>query len=388
VEARRPLRVVYVSPEPTPYRAPLFDRIAQRLDVELEVLYAASTVAGRTWSVPLDHPHRVLAGIAVPGARRVLRHDYPLTPAVWGELSRAAPDVVVVSGWSTFAAQAAIAWCRLHRVPYLLAVESHDRDPRPGWRRAVKGAVVPRVVRAAAGVLVTGTLARESMLARGARPDRIRVFANTIDVTAFAEHAERIAPRRAALRSDIGIRADEVAVVCVARLSSEKELGTLIRAVSLADDARLVLVLAGDGPQRAALARLAAERGVRVRFLGDVPWEAIVEVYVVADVFAMLSSRETWGVVVNEAAAVGLPLVLSDGVGAAHDIVEADRNGVVVPIGDADAAGAALRRLAADASLRRSWGEASRRIVSAWGYAPSVEGFVELVRLAAAARNG
>ena len=60
-------------------------------------------------------------------------------------------DCVVVSGWSTFASQAAIVWCRLCRVPYVLVVESHDHDPRRAWRRSVKNAVVPRVVGNAAG---------------------------------------------------------------------------------------------------------------------------------------------------------------------------------------------------------------------------------------------
>ena len=78
--------------------------------------------------------------------------------------------------------------------------------------------------------------------------------------------------------------------------------------------------------------------------LPHTPWERISEVYAVADVFALLSTHEPWGVVVNEAAASGLPLLLSDRVGAAHDLLEDGRNGVLVPAGDAAAAGAALAR--------------------------------------------
>src|SRR5215204_2979643 len=176
------LRVTVVSPEPTPYRARLFDAVAARPDIDLTVIYAAETVAGRTWTVEPRHRAVFLRGVGVPGAKLVLRHDYPITPGVLRALSSARPDCVVVSGWSTFASQAALAWCRARRVPYLLIVESHDQDQRSTWRRAVKGAVVPPIVRRAAGVLVTGTLARRSMLARGARPEAIRVFANTIDV--------------------------------------------------------------------------------------------------------------------------------------------------------------------------------------------------------------
>jgi hypothetical protein len=182
----RALRVAAVFPEPTPYRAPLLDRVAANPGIELTVVYAADTVASRTWHVEPVHEAVFLRGLRVPGARRILHHDYPLTPGVVGALANAHPDVVVVSGWSTFAAQAAIAWCRLKGVPYLLVVESHDEGPRAGWRRTVKGTVVPPIVERAAGLLVTGTLARDSMIARGAHPERVRIFANTIDVEAFA----------------------------------------------------------------------------------------------------------------------------------------------------------------------------------------------------------
>ena len=134
-----PARVAAVFPEPTPYRAPLLDRVATQPEIDLTVLYAADTVAGRTWRVAPKHRAVFLRGVRIPGAQRVLHHDYPVTPGVVGALTDARPDVVVVSGWSTFAAQAAIAWCGLKDVPYLLVVESHDEGPRSGWRRTVEG---------------------------------------------------------------------------------------------------------------------------------------------------------------------------------------------------------------------------------------------------------
>ena len=383
-----PIRVVAVFPEPTPYRAPLLDRVAALPDVDLTVAYAAETVARRTWAVELRHRAVFLRGVRVPGAERVLRHDYPLTPGIERVLRRARPEVVVVSGWSTFSAQAALAWCRLHGVPYVLVVESHDEDPRPGWRRAVKGAVVPRVVREASGVLVTGTLARASMVARGAVPERVGIFANTIDVEAFGELADELAPRRPRLREALGAGPDDVVVLSVARLVADKRLDVLARAVAEADDGRLLLVLAGDGPERARLTALGDELGVRLVLAGDLPWERIAETYVAADVFALLSEREPWGVVVNEAAACGLPLVLSDRVGAAPDLLRDGQNGFLVPVGDVSATANALRRLASDRLARLASGAESRRIASQWGYGPSVESFRVTVRRAAAERAG
>jgi glycosyltransferase involved in cell wall biosynthesis len=338
------IRVTVVSPEPTPYRAPLFDRIDARDDVELTVIYAARTVAARTWSVELQHRAVFLSGHRVPLLRRALRHDYPVTTGIFGALRAADPEVVVVSGWSTFASQAAIAWSRANRVPYILLVESHDLGPRAGWRRAVKGALVPRLVRRAANVLVVGSAARDSVVARGADPERVRVFANTVDVHRWIERAGRL-PRSTH---------DGVVVLSVGRDVPEKAFDVLTQA--------------------------AAQAGVALETVtGGLSERELAQRYVDADVFALLSRHEPWGVVVNEAAASGLPLVLTDRVGAAYDLLRDGENGFLVRADDVGAAADALQKLAEDSELRRRMGERSRELVRGWGYEPSVESFVAAV---------
>jgi glycosyltransferase involved in cell wall biosynthesis len=340
-------RVAVVSPEPTPYRAPLFDRIAERPEIDLTVIYAAETVAARDWAVDMRHPHVFLRGVRVPGARHLLRHDYPITPEVAAALSAADPDVVVVAGWSTFAAQAAIAWSRARRLPYVLHVESHDLDPRPAWRRALKYAVATPAIRGAASVLAVGSAARESALARGARS--VSVFANTVDVERWIKRADQLAQKRH----------DGVVVLSVGRDVPEKGFDVL----------------------RAACAKAAVNVAI---IAGGHSEPELAQAYVDADIFALLSRQETWGVVVNEAAASGLPLVLSDRVGAAHDLLRDGENGFLVPAGDVEAAAEALRKLADDPELRRRMGERSRELVRPWSYDASVEAFVAAVREAAA----
>ncbi len=277
----------------------------------------------------------------------LLQHDYPLTPGVVHALNESGPDVVVVSGWSTFASQAAVAWCRARRVPYVLHVESHDLDPRPRWRRAVKDAVATRLIRGAASVLAVGSAARESALARGA--SQVRIFANTIDVDGWIARAD-------ALR---GPQHDGTVVLSVGRAVPEKGFDILTAA--------------------------AAQAAVRLETVtGGVSEEELARRYVGADVFALLSRHEPWGVVVNEAAASGLPLVLSSRVGAAYDLLRDGENGFLVPAENVEAAANAIRKLAEDADLRRRMGERSRELVRAWNYGSSVDSLVAAVREATA----
>ena len=378
----RALRVAAVFSELRPEQAPLLDRVAAHPEIDFTAIYAGSTAGRRDPRPRPRHRAVFLQGLRLPWATSTgaqLARRYPLTLGIRRALASTSPDVVVVSGWRAFATQAAIAWCRLTRIPYVLVVDQLDDDARGGWRRVVDGAVVTPIVQHAGGVLVTGTLARRSVLERGAPPEHVRVFAHAIDVEDFGARADGLAVHREELRDALGARADDVVVLSTGPLASEKRHADLVHAAARTGDERLLLVLAGDGPERERLVDLARIRGVRLVVLGEQA-RGPIELYAAADVFMLLSDHETWAAVVNEAAACGLPLILSDRVGAAHDLLVDGENGVLVESGDVDAAAEALGRLARDPELRGAYGARSRELARDWGYGPSVDGFLAAVR--------
>jgi glycosyltransferase involved in cell wall biosynthesis len=258
-------------------------------------------------------------------------------------------------------------------VPYVLFAESHLAEPRRAWVRAAKHLLVPLAVRHAAAWLATGTLARRHLVHYGADPARIWTFANTVDVGVLAARAAELRPRRDEIRARLGLPAEGVVVLHAGRLLPVKAVDVLIEAAAHAGGVHLLIV--GDGPERRALERAAARAGVGATFTGFLAEHDLVEAYVAADVFALLSRRETWGVVVNEAAACGLPLVLSHGVGAATDLLVAGVNGELVPVGDVDATASALHLLARDPERRRKQGLRSTEISASWGYGSTIESF-------------
>ena len=369
------LRVAVVTTEPTASRVPQFDLLAKRTDLEVMVFYAAETVQRRQWSLELDHPHEILRGPRIPTAR-LIQHDYPVTPSLWRKLDRGRFDCVVVWGWSTFAAQLAIAWARVRRVPYVLFSESHSAEPRQAWALTVRRFVVPRAVRGARAWLATGTLASEHLVANGADPARVWTYANTVDVDALMARADDLRELRTGIRRELGFGSDDVVVLYAGRLLPVKGPDVLVDAAARVDGVRLFVL--GDGPLRPSL-EARAPTGL---FRGFVDETELLHAYVAADVFALLSRRETWGVVVVEAAACGLPLVLSNAVGAAADLLVPGGNGELVPAGDTAATAEALRRLAADGALRARFGARSRELVAGWGYEASDAAFAEAVHAA------
>lgn len=157
-----------------------------------------------------------------------------------------------------------------------------------------------------------------------------------------------------------------IVVGSVGRLSPEKGLDVLLRAAGnlLGNGVAIRVVLAGEGPGRDTLTRLAAELGIAeaVDFLGEVEHADVPATLAGFDIFAIPSTAEGFGVAAIEAAAMTLPVVGSD-VHGIPDVVANGRTGILTPAGDAAALAASIRRLAEDAELRATMGAAGRALV-------------------------
>ena len=101
-----------------------------------------------------------------------------------------------------------------------------------------------------------------------------------------------------------------------------------------------------------------------------------MDAYAIADVAVLLSRRETWGVVINEAMAAGLPIIATERVGATADLVEEGENGFVVESGDAEGAASSLAYLAENLDVRARFGSRSRELIQRWDYNAGVQELV------------
>lgn len=192
----------------------------------------------------------------------------------------------------------------------------------------------------------------------GLPPSRYTVIPNGIDIAAYS----RCAQARAALRAEWGVGPDEVLAAFVGRLDYQKGLDTLLAAMSsLHSQGRAPkLVIAGQGPQQGMLEKfLAAEpAGRRIRLLGFT--NDVRGVLSAADLLAMPSRWEGFGLAAAEAMAASLPVVATNAAGL-RDVVVPGRTALVVDKDDPKALAGAIEQLSADAALRKRLGQAGRR---------------------------
>jgi glycosyltransferase involved in cell wall biosynthesis len=218
----------------------------------------------------------------------------------------------------------------------------------------VAGGAIGWFYRQAERVYVPSASSGASVVERGVDPARVARFSRGVDTERFTP-AHRTPRRRRRLAAD-----GETIVLYVGRLSREKGVLELAAAFRLAAARRpdLRLVVVGEGPARAELT--AALAGTRHSFEGELRGEPLATAYACADVFCMPSTTETFGQVIAEAAASGLPAVVVDR-GAAPELVADGVTGLIAPPDAPAELAARVERLAAEPELRRRMGEAARR---------------------------
>jgi glycosyltransferase involved in cell wall biosynthesis len=378
-------RVVIVYPVPMPYTFPVLRLIATSGEIELSVLYSKRSLAGRGGEAPvgeLGFPHLFLRDLGRVTVGRTVR-EIDVNPGLPLALERHSADLVVLSGFVQPTSLLGIAWARLRRRPYGLFVESHDLRRRSRRKNALRRALVGPLVRGAAVLYPTGESAKQSLTGLGGSPARMVAFPHVPDPAVF--HAGERELARTQLREQFGLSPETPVLVFVGRLVASKGVESLLRAhASVHEQTGALLVIVGDGPLRGSL-EAAASSGVT--FLGFRPPAEIAGILRGADLALSPSLDEPWGTFPLEAAACGCPIVATDRVASARELVGSYGAGRLVTAGAPEELATTVIEVLADpAELERFHRQA---ILAAANFTPerAARGFLDGVRMTFAAKG-
>jgi glycosyltransferase involved in cell wall biosynthesis len=337
------MRIAVIVNMVAPYTKPLFERLANREECDLLVVSETPMERDRHWDPESDLPfaHVLLdswtldlswlargSGFRTRFDTYVYAPKRPLRP-----LSAFAPDVVVAGGGGIWSSPANIATLAARRRKGWAVVPwwgSFTR-PHPTWPRRLAGPWVKYFMRTADACLPYGTRQVRDLTAMGVDPARMVIA----PITALApEHPSTPKSIR---------RGRDTRFLFVGRLIERKGLDVLLEAFARFDGGELWI--AGDGPLDEAVSTAAAQ-DPRIRFFGHVAGEDLGDLYGGVDGLVVPSLYEPWGLVVHEGLAHGLPVIATDQVGAAEDLIDPGVNGCIVPAGSAGETARAMRSIA------------------------------------------
>lgn len=353
-------RVALITNVLSHYRVPCFGRLSQALTDRIAFFFLTKEMSHRSYVLTQGQPSFPTIWLKGWNFHRPPdddRHLNDIRPVIKGRY-----DVIVLGGWDELTYLLLWLWGCFLRKKVLFWIESTARD---SLRRGFKEYYKQLLLRHAAGCIVPGKRAFEYCTMLGMPEDRVFIAPNATDRDYFRRQSDRLLPLRQAIRAELGVNG--VAILYVGRLVEEyKNISTLLIAFDklVRGNKPVSLLVVGEGIDKDRYESLVKKQGIhKVRFLGQLNHEQLCRIYTASDILVLPSRSETWGFVLNEGMEFGLPLVVSEAVGAGPDLVSHGENGFVFPVGDVDALAAALELLAQNEALRKKMGQKSRQII-------------------------
>ena len=351
----RPYRVIIVAPTCFYYQVELFRELAAAERIDLSVIFCSDEgYSGKDIKVAygVDQDWGVKDDLLNGYDYKFLRNYSP-----WGsylkslvglanfgilkEISSARPDAVVVMSWMNPTWWMAGLVCLILKIPILFMTDANiDAEARKSpWKSWFKHLLLGKFLfRFTSGFLCAGTANKRLYTLFNVKKEKLFPFAYSWGYKRLLMESIRLNHRKEELRAEYGVPSDAFVVLYCGRLSKEKGSLELIKAYDLVSHPKKALVLVGDGIFREPINSFAEEHGIdSIHFMGFQPRNMIGKFYALADVLVLPSQKETWGMVINEGLCFSLPVIASDQVGAAADLVIPDQNGFIFPAGDVSA---------------------------------------------------
>jgi glycosyltransferase involved in cell wall biosynthesis len=365
--AERHFKVLAVAAHPVQYMAPIFRRMAAEPQLDLHVAYCSLRGAEAAidpdfatsvkWDVPLLEGY---SWTAIPNKGSGKESFWGLNNPGLSEVIRGGKfdAVLCFVGYVRLSFWIARRAAKASGAAFLFGTDAHSLAPRDGkaWKVAFKKVFWPLLFRQADQVIVPSTGTFEMLKSLGIAAGKITLTPYTVDNDWWKTQSALV--NREATRANLGATPHQAIILFCAKLQPWKRPMDLLQAFAEAGPEGSILVFAGEGPQRPQLEAEAAKLGIeqRVKFLGFVNQSQLPALYSTADLLVLPSVYEPFAVVVNEAMCCGCPVIVSDQVGAARDLVAPVNPEFVFPAGDVQALANVLRLAFTDREQLRAAG--------------------------------
>ncbi len=357
------MKISCIEPVLAPYSIPRFTALQalKRKDI-IQVMALGATERMREWQV-----HKSNLGFeyaeAFPGETVENIEPDALAARVTSWLDDENPQAVVITGYYYPAMRAAARWARRRGRASIFMGDSQWGDRRRiALREWAKGWWVRRHYDAA---FAAGERTVEYLMRMGFPRERIWTGYDVVDNQAFATGAALARGEAGPLRKRLGL--PERYFLFVGRFAPEKNLVRLVEAYAkyrkTAGRSAWGIVLVGSGPQETEL-RARTQELPDVVFAGFQQKDTLPPYFGLASCLVLPSTSEPWGLVVNEAMAAGLPVLVSQRCGCVPELVQHGVNGYVFDPFDTEEMVRFLGAMSSDTADAEKMGEASRQIVA------------------------
>ena len=317
------MKVLYISNVPSPYRVDYFNELGKYCD--LTVLFEKNTSDERDSSW-LNYKFKNFKGVFLKG--RSYKTDGAICFDVIKHLKNNAYEIIICTNFTSPTGMLAINYMRRKKIPYYLESDGGFAKNGKGFKEWLK----KRYISGAKGYFSTGVTHDKYYLANGAEPNKIHRYPFTSlqekDILTSVPSAEG----KANLRTELSLPEERI-ILSVGQFIYRKGFDVLIKAAKNIPENCGVYIVGGQPAEE--YISLKEEHGLsNIHFVGFKLKEELKKYYMAADLFVLPTREDIWGLVINEAMAMGLPVVTTDKCIAGLELIENGVNGYIIPVDD------------------------------------------------------
>ena len=380
-------KLAIVTTHPIQYHVPWLTRLAEK-NIHIKVFYTWEQSKdgiiydpgfGKDiqWDIPLleGYEYEFVRNISPwPGTERFLGM---INPGLTEKIEAWKPDSLLVFGWNYYSH----LQCLRHfygKIPVFFRGDSVLLHEKWGPRKLARRIFLTWVYRHVDFALYVGTHNKSYYLKHGMLPSQLVFSPQAIDIERFSQ--PDIAYTRQALdwKKQLGIPPHHVTVLYAGKMTTVKNPYFIVTLAEACKTLPVSFIMVGDGYLKEDLRRRAANNR-NVLFLEFQNQQVMPAVYRMGDVFIMPSVSETWGMGINEAMACGRPVMASENVGCAADLVLEDKTGITFGVRDTEKCVRYLRELCSDRGRLQEMGASSAALIKFFSFSHIVDSVAQVL---------
>ena len=389
-------RTAIYALHPITYQTPIFKELTRliklrKLDHEVEVLFGDDLSLKPIYYEHLSKEVKFDSKLYLNSFTNRFMKNFSTNPRK-GFFSRINPsicsriiidryDIVLIHGYETFTSWLALITAKLlfRRVIFRGEAVLEGNPYKPGITQKIKRVVLPLFFKLCDAVVYSCQGNKRYFEFFGVEGSKLFFSPCVVNNTFFLEQRALLEPKRGNNRKELGISQNELVILFSARFTERKRPYDLIHAVANTQNSEITILFVGDGPERQSMEKLVKDTGVKAVFTGFVGPTELSKYYSISDIDIVISSKDPSPKSLNEALLFSLPIIVTDVVGTAYDLVIDGGNGYIVSVGDIDEISKKISFLAENPDVRRAMGDLSANIVSSWTLEAGAEGVLAAI---------
>ncbi len=382
-------KVILIQGLLAPYRFPVFAKLAENFD--FEVWFMGKEVKNRIWGLEniknYSFKHQFLSGITLNFGSK---DNYPfwINLATPFKLMKEKADVVIIFGWDSLTSFLISLFRFLYKDTKIIIYSDSTINER-SIRRSITLPIVKLYLKNSDYYIAGGTRAKEYFIKLGVNPEKISIAFNVNDVEKYKELNTKFRKVSDNIKKEIGFLGKKI-IMFYGQLIERKGVDILLHAFKKIKEVHqdFALLIVGSGIFKQSLNEIIEKENIKDSVILEDPGDDVVcKYYAISDIFVLPSREEVWGLVVNEAMACGLPIIVSDIAGVSEDLVKNGVNGFVFKSGNIDSLYEKLEILVLSAETRARFGKNSTSVIKSFNPEASTKGFVEAIESVTTSKN-